>query len=236
MEIEINHILSSLISIMVPIAIVIASVAYFMSVKSKLRQSNEIDKYRDKIEKKVYELQDELVSNRERFEQVNHLLLEYQKTNITNFQEVSKMQDLKFFKNLDIDTDIIVNKKMIFVLTPFNEKYDKTYEIIKKTCNRSGFECRRGDEERVSGQILRHIMNEILRARIIIANISGRNPNVMYELGICQAIGKPVLLISESEYDIPFDISVSRILIYKNTMRLSRELSDWITQTVIDNE
>ena len=236
MEIEINQILSSLISIMVPIAILIASVAYFMSVKSKLRQSNEIDKYRSDIEKKVYQLQDELSSNRERFEQVNHLLLESQKTNTINYQEVSKLQDLSFFKNLDIDTDIVVNKKLIFVLTPFNEKYDKTYEVIKKTCNRAGFECRRGDEERVSGQILRHIMNEILRARIVIANISGRNPNVMYELGICQVIGKPVLLISESAFEIPFDISISRILIYKNTIRLSRELSDWITQTVIENE
>jgi len=236
MEIEINQILSSLISIMVPIAILIASFAYIMSVRSKLKQSNEIDKYRNEIEKKVYQLQEELISNRDRFEQVNHLLLEYQKSNTTTFQEVSKVQDLKFFKNLDIDTDIIVNKKLIFVLTPFNEKYNKTYEIIKKTCNKAGFDCRRGDEERVSGHILRHIMNEILRARIVIANISGRNPNVMYELGICQAIGKPVLLISESGYDIPFDISVSRILIYQSRLHLSRELRDWITHTVIDNE
>jgi len=58
----------------------------------------------------------------------------------------------------------------------------------------------------------------------------------MYELGICHAIGKPVLLISESDFDLPFDVSSTRILIYRSPLDLKRKLKDWIIQTIIDAE
>ncbi|EGQ5282741.1 hypothetical protein I4B36_003512, partial [Enterobacter hormaechei] len=53
-------------------------------------------------------------------------------------------------------------------------------------------------------------------AQLIIANISGRNPNVFYELGIAQALGKPVVIVSKGAKDIPFDLKNRQVIIYDN--------------------
>jgi hypothetical protein len=52
--------------------------------------------------------------------------------------------------------------------------------------------------------------------RFAIADCTGRNPNVMYELGIAHTLGKPVFMLSQSTDDLPFDIQSRRVIIYKD--------------------
>ena len=61
--------------------------------------------------------------------------------------------------------------------------------------------------------IFTHIITPILQSYIIIVNINGRNPNVFYVLGICHALGKSVILISQSKKELPFDI-IDKILFF----------------------
>lgn len=67
--------------------------------------------------------------------------------------------------------------------TPEREKYNTVYEyIIKKPVVETGFECIRGDEIPSYGPIPEQIKRELAEADLVIADLSGRNPNVFYEL------------------------------------------------------
>jgi hypothetical protein len=57
-----------------------------------------------------------------------------------------------------------------------------------------------------SGGILDRIFNQISKADAIIADMTGRNPNVFYEVGYAHALGKVVLLLTQNVDDIPFDL------------------------------
>ncbi|TKB93179.1 MAG: hypothetical protein E8D40_03465 [Nitrospira sp.] len=65
------------------------------------------------------------------------------------------------------------------------------------------------------GNITRDIIQHILEADLVIADISGSNPNVMYELGVRHSTGKPVVLMTSESDRIPFDISDIRVLVYE---------------------
>ncbi|MDH4085351.1 MAG: nucleotide-binding protein [Nitrospira sp.] len=64
------------------------------------------------------------------------------------------------------------------------------------------------------GNITRDIIQQNLEADLVIADISGSNPNVMYELGVRHSTGKPVVLMTSESDRIPFDISGIRVLVY----------------------
>jgi nucleoside 2-deoxyribosyltransferase len=62
------------------------------------------------------------------------------------------------------------------------------------------------------------IWKGILKARIVIADITDRNPNVFYELGIAHTLGKPVILLTQKLTDIPFDLNRFRHIVYQDNL------------------
>lgn len=75
----------------------------------------------------------------------------------------------------------------------------------------------------------------ILQSRFIIVNINGRNPNVFYELGIAQSIGKPTLILSKTINDIPFDISSQNMIIYNSSEELESHLHKTLRNVLIND-
>lgn len=67
---------------------------------------------------------------------------------------------------------------------------------------------------------------------IIIAEVSGRDANVMYEIGIAHAIGKKVVMIAQDAGDIPFDLQRHRFIVYDNTEDGLRKLKDKLMLSV----
>ena len=61
------------------------------------------------------------------------------------------------------------------------------------------------------------VWTAICRSRIIIADCTGRNPNVFYEIGIAHTVGKPVILIAQNSKDVPFDLRHIRYIPYEYT-------------------
>jgi len=166
---------------------------------------------------------------------VNHLLIDAQDPNFSKGiadHKWGRGSSVDFFKSIGVRTSVPVDETLAFVLTPFNEKYNSQYSVIKKVVTDLGFRCSRGDDSNLSSNILGHIVQQITKSRIVIANISGRNPNVFYELGIAHALGKPVLIVSESLADIPFDINSSRILAFEDENDLSKKLRNWFVHTL----
>jgi nucleoside 2-deoxyribosyltransferase len=58
-----------------------------------------------------------------------------------------------------------------------------------------------------------------LSASLTVADCTGRNPNVFYEIGLAHALGKPVILITQNSEDIPFDVTHIRYIQYEFTPR-----------------
>lgn len=72
----------------------------------------------------------------------------------------------------------------------------------------------RGDHKTAPGKITDQIYEDILDADLIVAVLTGANPNVYYELAIAQSAAKPVILLMEKGFDAPFDIKDQRIIYY----------------------
>lgn len=111
-----------------------------------------------------------------------------------------------------------VEQDLVFILMPFDEEFNAIYkECITGAVCEKNFRCLRADEIFSNKPIMEDVWNYINRARLIIADLTGRNPNVLYEVGICHTLGKDVIFITQSIRDIPFDIRHLRVITYQNT-------------------
>lgn len=108
-------------------------------------------------------------------------------------------------------------KPFCFVLMPFDQNFSDIYTLgIKDACENAGAYCERVDEQIFQERILDRIFNQIAKADIVIADMTGKNPNVFYEVGYAHAIGKTTILLTQNSEDIPFDLKHFPHIIYNN--------------------
>lgn len=125
-------------------------------------------------------------------------------------------------------------KADIFMVMPFLEKLKPVYEDhIRNVAGKLGASIARGDDFFTSSSIVADVWNAITSCKIVIAECTGRNPNVFYEIGIAHTIGKPVILISQNKDDIPFDVRHIRSIFYEYTPRGMSEFEQILTKTLI---
>ena len=193
-----------------------------------------LDDERRYYEELLHKIQSELTENERRWKDVNHLIVNGQSTSQIDLNEKNIISKT-FFENLGIDLSTIeIERKSVFVLTPFLDEESETFNKIKEVCGEVDLKCSRGDEVYRDKDILSHIVSSVLKSNIVIANINGRNPNVFYELGICHAIGKPVILISRTRNDLPFDIKSKNIIFYKDFSELQKVLKNELLKVFIN--
>lgn len=103
-----------------------------------------------------------------------------------------------------------------FVMMPFSPPLGQYYEkIYKPAIEKAGLTPIRADNEIFgTGKIIDQIWNGINSAKVLVAELTKRNPNVFYELGLAHALEKPVVLISSNEDDVPFDLQHIRVIYY----------------------
>lgn len=112
-----------------------------------------------------------------------------------------------------VDLESITNT--CFVVMPFHSLFGAEYErVLRPAIKNVGLECKRGDEIYTHQSIVQDIWKSIRGARVIVAELSGRNPNVMYEIGMAHAIGKPIVLLTRDQEDVPFDLRALRYIYY----------------------
>lgn len=130
-----------------------------------------------------------------------------------------------------------IPKPFVFVLMPFQEEFDDIYQIgIKEASKNEGAYCERVDEQIFQESILSRIYNQIGKADIIVADMTGRNPNVFYEVGYSHALGKNVVLLTNAAEDIPFDLKHYPHVIYKDSIvKLKEELSQRLKHILENN-
>jgi len=111
-----------------------------------------------------------------------------------------------------------IKNKLCCLIMPFTTSWSNNVrEDINKILKAKRYELDRADDL-INRDVIEGIWKLINEARIIIADCTGKNVNVFYELGIAHTIGKDVILIAqETEKDIPFDIGSQRILKYEKS-------------------
>lgn len=110
------------------------------------------------------------------------------------------------------------NSPSIFVLMPLATEMRSVYnDHIKRVAERLDKSIARADDFFSASAIIDDIWSAINSAEVIIADCTGRNPNVFYEIGVAHTLGKPVITISQTLDDVPFDVQHRRVILYETT-------------------
>lgn len=125
-------------------------------------------------------------------------------------------------------------KGMCFTIMPFGGWYDDYYkEVFLPAIKAANMKPRRADDVFRPGTIVQDIWNYTKKADIILADLSDKNANVLYELGLAHAIAKPAILVTESLDDIPFDLRALRVIEFdKNAPNWGKILENKITRAI----
>src|SRR5690606_22507921 len=121
-----------------------------------------------------------------------------------------------------------------FILMPIADPdgYDKGHfkkvyeDIISVACKKSGYNAIRADEVKETNLIHLDILKKLIESPMAICDLSNRNPNVLFELGLRQAIDKPTVLVQELGTPKIFDISPLRYTEYRKELKYREVLED----------
>lgn len=107
-------------------------------------------------------------------------------------------------------------RPFVFVLMPFKDDHLTIYErTIKPTLETLGCRVEHAKDAHTVERIVDAIFTQIARSQFVVADTTGKNPNVFYEIGYAHALGKKVILLVQDTQDIPFDIAGLRHIQYK---------------------
>lgn len=106
------------------------------------------------------------------------------------------------------------DENLVSIMMPFGAEFNSVYSALQQSITSIGMSHVRADDIWEHHAIIQDIVNIIARAKVVICDCSGKNPNVFYEAGIAHAIGKEVILITQSEHDVPFDLRHIRYIRY----------------------
>jgi nucleoside 2-deoxyribosyltransferase len=144
------------------------------------------------------------------------------------------------------DTDTSTNSesegsRLCFVIAPIGSARSETrrqtdgllQEAIRPVVGEEfGFEVKAAHELPEAGSITRQVIQRLLYAELVIADLTDLNPNVMYELAVRHATGKPVIPIAEKGTSLPFDITTERTMFYENTMHGLSEIKTALSEAI----
>lgn len=129
--------------------------------------------------------------------------------------------------------------KLCFVIMPFSKERKEVYKFgIAPACQQAGYKTKRVDELVGQFNISRKIIEYIFRSDAIVAEITDKNSNVFYEMGVAHAIGNKTIMIAQDADKLPFDIRNYRCIIYEQSVeglqrlqeeigRSLQEIGDW---------
>lgn len=125
-------------------------------------------------------------------------------------------------------------RTFVFVLMPFETAFNDIYKFgIKETAVEAGAYAERVDEQMYDERVLDRIYNQIAKADIIVADMTGRNANVFYETGYAHALDKRVILLTKDATDIPFDLKDRPHIVYDGSIeKLKSELFKWLSWAI----
>jgi hypothetical protein len=130
----------------------------------------------------------------------------------------------------NINDPELTEGSLVSVMMPFDASFHGVYSAIRRAIEDVQLRCRRADEIWENPAIIQDIVNLIDRAKVVVCDCTGRNPNVFYEIGIAHTLGREVVLLTQSDQDVPFDLRHLRYIKYLNNgeglVSLRKQLSE----------
>jgi hypothetical protein len=125
-------------------------------------------------------------------------------------------------------------RQRVFVAMPFRPEMDDTYDYgIFRPANDCGYLCERADRELFTDDVVHWIKERIVNADLVIADVTGANPNVYLEIGYAWGLGRRTMLIGRSAEELKFDLKTQRCFVYKSIKELEQQVKSLLTQLQI---
>src|SRR5690606_9662077 len=134
----------------------------------------------------------------------------------------------------NINDPEITERVLVSAMMPFDAGFNPVYAAIQGAAEDSGMRCRRADDIWENPAVIQDVVSLIDRSRVVVCDCTNRNPNVFYEAGIAHAIGREVILITQNENDIPFDLRHLRYVHYLNNGEGRADLQAKVAQRLKD--
>lgn len=127
-----------------------------------------------------------------------------------------------------------IERDLVSVMMPFDARHRAVYESLQALCEDIGRRCTRADDVWENDVVMEDVVSLIDRSQVVIADCTGRNPNVFYEIGIAHTLGRNVILITQAEADVPFDLRHHRFVQYLNNAEGRVALCNALRQRIRD--
>lgn len=127
-----------------------------------------------------------------------------------------------------------IEPTLVSAMMPFGAPFDAVYEAIRTAADSAGLRCRRADDIWENPAIIQDVVSLIDRSKVVVCDCSGKNANVFYEAGIAHTLGRDVVLITQSDEDIPFDLRHLRYIRYLNNGEGRAALAERLNQRLAD--
>ena len=129
-----------------------------------------------------------------------------------------------------------MNDKTAYVIMPYDNRYKRFYSmIIKRAAEELGYRCIREDLTGINGHVMNNVVRNLAECDVVIADLTGLNWNVAYELGIRHSMRSKctIMLCEESTKNagLPFDIQHYGIILYPENW-LEEELDDIVVNKI----
>ena len=120
-----------------------------------------------------------------------------------------------------------------FVLLPHVDEFREIYKYaIRPAMEANGLVVKKAEDIYRPGSILAQVWQEILTSEVIVADVSDRNPNVIYELGLCYGVRRCPILLVRDPSELPFNLRSLRYIEYKNTASGTADLKDTLSACI----
>jgi len=121
----------------------------------------------------------------------------------------------------------------VLVLMSFDPKLRLIYDDhVLKVAKSLNLNAKRADDFFTTHHVMSDVWEALNAARLVIADCTGRNPNVFYEIGMAHTLGRPVVLITQHNRDVPFDLQAIRYIQYEYTPPGMEKFEKQLTSTL----